>query len=111
MFLTRRPSPDEIEQFLNRCRELPLSYQPVGVAQRLPANFKIDETQCALGNGIEVFERAKLALTQWREFELGWVELFPRDASIEAGTEVAVVGNHLGFWRSEEHTSELQSRF
>jgi uncharacterized protein (UPF0548 family) len=98
MFLTRRPSSDEIEQFLNRCRELPLSYQPVGVAQRLPANFKIDEAQCALGNGIEVFERAKLALTQWRQFELGWVELFPRDASIEAGTVVAVVVNHLGFW-------------
>jgi uncharacterized protein (UPF0548 family) len=98
MFLARRPSLRDIDQFLDRCRELPLSYQPVGIANQSPAGFKIDEARCTLGNGIEVFERAKRALTLWRQFELGWVELFPRDASIEAGTTVAVVVNHFGLW-------------
>ena len=30
--------------------------------------------------------------------EIGWVEAFPRDASIESGTVVAVLIRHLGFW-------------
>ena len=51
-----------------------------------------------MGKGVEVFERAKRALTQWRHFELGWVEVFPREAAIEPGTVVAVVIRHLGFW-------------
>ena len=29
---------------------------------------------------------------------MGWVELFPRGASIEPGTDVAVLVHHLGFW-------------
>lgn len=31
-------------------------------------------------------------------FNLGWVQVFPRHASIEVGTTVAVVVNHFGFW-------------
>lgn len=46
----------------------------------------------------KVFTNAKEALLHWRHFDLGWVELFPRDAPIETGTVVAVMVNHLGFW-------------
>lgn len=37
-------------------------------------------------------------LVEWAHFELGWVELFPRRASIVPGTVVAVLVHHLGFW-------------
>src|SRR5262249_25810734 len=50
------------------------------------------------GRGEADFERAKLALSRWRQFELGWVELFPRGASIETGTTVAILVRHPGFY-------------
>ena len=98
MFLVRRPSPREIKQFLDRSQDLPLSYEPVGIAQESPHGFKIDEASSVIGHGLESFARAKQALTNWKQFELGWVELHPRGASIEVGTVVAVLVRHLGFW-------------
>jgi uncharacterized protein (UPF0548 family) len=98
MFLIRRPSQDEISEFLDRLRELALSYDPVGIARQAPAGFNADLATAVIGHGQQTFERAKNALAQWRHYEMGWVELFPRGASIEPGTVVAVLVRHLGFW-------------
>lgn len=98
MFLTHRPSPREIEEFINQSRHLPLSYEQVGIAKLSPPGFTIDEASGVLGQGAQTFELAKLALTEWRHFDLGWVELFPRGAAIESGTVVVVLVRHLGFW-------------
>ena len=98
MFLTHRPSPNDLENFVNQSRELALSYEQIGIARESPTGFSIDEASGVLGQGIQTFERAKLALSEWRHFELGWVEVFPRGAAIEPGTVVAVVVRHLGFW-------------
>jgi len=98
MFLIRRPSQDEISEFLDRSRELALSYDPVGIARQHPVGFNADLASAVIGHGRQTFERAKNALAQWRHYEMGWVELFPRGASIEPGTVVAVLVRHLGFW-------------
>jgi len=98
MFLIRRPSQDEISEFLDRLRELALSYDPVGIARQAPAGFNADLATAVIGHGQQTFERAKNALAQWRHYEIGWVELFPRGASIEPGTVVAVLVRHMGFW-------------
>jgi uncharacterized protein (UPF0548 family) len=98
MFLTRRPSPFEIQRFIEASRGLSLSYDPVGLANQHPDGFAVDEQVALVGEGLEAFERAKAALADWRHFALGWVELFPADASVAAGTVVAVVVHHLGFW-------------
>src|ERR1043165_7813681 len=98
MFFRRRPSAREVEHFLSASRSLPLSYEPTGIAKQAYPGFTTDEASQGLGSGTAVFTRAKEALIGWHHFELGWVELFPRDARIEAGTVVAVMVNHLGFW-------------
>jgi uncharacterized protein (UPF0548 family) len=98
MFLARRPCQREIEEFIARSRNLPLSYKPIGIAKESPRGFKVDEARVVIGRGEQVFESAKLALTEWRHFELGWVELFPRGASIEPETVVAVLVQHIGLW-------------
>jgi uncharacterized protein (UPF0548 family) len=91
MFLNRRPSPRKITDFLERSQSLPLSYDPIGIARESPRGFKIDEASSIIGQGGETFVRAKQALTNWQQFELGWVELHPHGAPIEVGTVVAVV--------------------
>ena len=98
MFLTHRPSPLELEEFIAVSRQLPLSYEQVGIAGESPTGFTVDEASAVIGNGKPAFERAKIGLAEWRHFDLGWVELFPKAASIDPGTVVAVLVQHLGFW-------------
>ncbi len=98
MFLARRPSQREIEEFIARSRDLPLSYSPIGIAKESPDGFKVDEASGVIGHGQQAFERAKLALAQWRHFDFGWVELVPRGAAIEPGSVVAILVHHLWFW-------------
>ena len=98
MFLLSRPSPRDIERFLDDSRACGLSYEPVGVANDGGSSFDVDEEAMVLGSGEAVFRQAKLALAQWAHFQLGWVELFPPHASISPGSVVAVLIRHLGFW-------------
>jgi uncharacterized protein (UPF0548 family) len=87
-----------IAKFLDQSRHLPLSYDPIGIARQTPKGFNADLASQVIGRGRETFERAKDALGRWRHYEMGWVELFPRGAAIEPGTNVAVLVRHLGFW-------------
>ena len=98
MFLIRRPSLRELEALVSRSAELPLSYSPVGIAVNVPRGFRLDVEREIVGHGETVFLKAKMALREWRHFNLGWVEVFPPRPSIEAGTEVVVLVHHLGFW-------------
>lgn len=98
MFFLRRPPTRVIERLIEQSRDLPLSYGPVGLVASPPKDFDTDQTSVVLGNGRADFERARAALTAWRQFDLGWVEVFPRDAGVESGTVVMVLMRHLGFW-------------
>jgi len=98
MFLSRRPSAADIERFIQESRDLPLSYGPAGLARSGRQGFGLDEQVAPIGNGRQVFQRATAALSEWRHFDLGWVTLFPRGATIAPRTVVAVLVQHLGFW-------------
>lgn len=98
MFLFRRPTNFEIEKFIDRSRDLPLTYSPVGIARASPDGFKVDCATGIAGRGKNAFDLARRALTEWRHFELGWVELYPRSAPVEPGTTVAVLVRHAGLW-------------
>ena len=79
-------------------RNLPLSYDRVGLADCGRSGFQVDEQVTIVGSGEAAFVRATSALIEWKHFELGWLELFPKRASIAPGTVVAVSVRHLGFW-------------
>ncbi len=98
MFLLSRPSKSQIESCLSQSQTLPLSYKPVGLAKQAAPGFTSDELSEIVSSGKQALERAKIALTEWRHFKLGWVEIFPRGASTEPGTVVAVLVHHLGLW-------------
>ena len=98
MFLARRPKPHEIERFLHASRDLPLSYGPIGIVTSHTVGRRLDEATIAVGRGIADFERARAALVAWKQFDMGWVETFPRHAPVTAGTVVAVLIRHFGFW-------------
>jgi uncharacterized protein (UPF0548 family) len=98
MFLVRKPAGEDIERFIAASRDLPLSYEPVGLARHGGSGFRLDEEAWTIGSGEAAFERASAALREWRHFDLGWVELFPKRPPTAPGTVVAVLIRHLGFW-------------
>ena len=98
MFLLKRPSRREIERFLERSHSLPVSYGPTGIVSDGSVVDRLDEQVVTIGCGEADFRRACLALAGWAHFDIGWVEAFPTEMSIDAGTDVAVLIRHLGFW-------------
>ena len=98
MYLLTRPASRDIERFLDRSRGLPLSYGPPGIVKERPVGRRFDEHVVHIGDGAADFARARRALEGWTQFDIGWVQAFPERHSIEAGTTVAVLIRHLGFW-------------
>jgi uncharacterized protein (UPF0548 family) len=98
MFFPHRPTGRDIARFVEASRDLPLSYDPVGSARQRRPGFDFDEHVTIVGHGEHAFARARAALAGWKHFQLGWAELFPRQAPIEPGTVVAVLFQHLGVW-------------
>jgi uncharacterized protein (UPF0548 family) len=98
MFFVRRPSREAIDRFVSESLELPLSYGPIGIVNGETPCRKLDEAIVTIGHGRTDFDRARAALMAWKQFDIGWVETFPRHAPVEVGTVVAVLIQHLGFW-------------
>jgi uncharacterized protein (UPF0548 family) len=98
MFMARRPSRDTIDRFVLDSQELPLSYGPIGIVRAETMRPGIDEAVVAIGRGETDLARARAALMAWKQFDMGWVETFPPNAQVAAGTVVAVLIRHLGFW-------------
>jgi uncharacterized protein (UPF0548 family) len=98
VFLLRRPTPADIDRFHDVSRDLPLSYAPVGVLKGPAGDRRFDEQIVSVGHGDADFERACRALVAWKHFDLGWIAVLARPASIDVGTVVAVQIRHLGFW-------------
>src|SRR4051812_12028250 len=96
--MVRHLSRRAIERFLRESEDLPLSYGPIGLVETTAVGFDIDEVVVTIGRGMADFDRAKAALLEWKQFGIGWVEIFPPAAPLEAGTVVAVAVRHLGLW-------------
>ena len=116
MFLASRPSESFVERFLDASRNLPLTYDPVGLAQVGAAGYDVDETVAVIGRGQADLDRARAALATWTHFDLGWVQVLPRNAAIDVGGNVAVLIRHLGFWslngaRVVYHLNSSATRF
>lgn len=58
----------------------------------------MDELRIQIGAGERAYARGVAALREWRQFDLGWTEVFPEGAAISPGTVVAVLIRHAGFW-------------
>ncbi len=98
MFLLTRPSPAAIAQFIERSRDLPLSYAPVGISATGAPGFDADEIVAVIGKGEAAYARARRALFRWAHFDVGWVEVHSTLAAIAPGANFAVLIRHFGFW-------------
>ena len=100
MFLLRKPDEQAIAQFIASQKDLPFSYREIGATRTgvTPKGYVADRYRVRLGEGDEAYRRAGNALRGWRQFGIGWTSLHPPGAEVEAGSAVAVLARHLGFW-------------
>jgi uncharacterized protein (UPF0548 family) len=98
MFFARRPPRETIDRFVRDSHELPLSYDQIGIVNAETPGRELDQAMVTIGRGKKDFERARDALVAWKHFDIGWVEVFPPHAPVTAGTVVAVLIRHCGFW-------------
>jgi uncharacterized protein (UPF0548 family) len=95
----RRPSIGTIRDFLAAQSKLGFTYSAIGdTANVPPAGYALDHARIRLGEGEEVFSRARSALERWLQFRLGWVEAYPPKTPIRAGEVVAVIARAAGLW-------------
>ena len=101
MISLRKPSRETIRRFLDDQGKHGFTYQAVGATAGVtPVGYILDHARIKLGRGEAVYERAKAALQGWDQFRIGWVEIDPVDAQIQAGELVAVVARKLFLWWS-----------
>ena len=99
MVSLRRPSTEAIREFLESQSKLGFTYSAVGATGTVPPlGYDVDHTRIKLGEGEEVFTRAKDALRRWEHFRLGWVEAWKPETTIKTGDVVAVVARQVGLW-------------
>ncbi|MCA9174208.1 MAG: DUF1990 domain-containing protein [Planctomycetales bacterium] len=95
----QKPEPDVLSQFVAEQSGLDFSYAAVGAtAKALPDGFVVDRTRIELGAGESVFLAAKSALQTWRQFRLGWLDVWPPETPLEAGQVVAILARSCGLW-------------
>jgi uncharacterized protein (UPF0548 family) len=99
MFTLRKPSIEDLRQFILCQDDQSFSYPFVGATQGIPPiGYEVDHNRVQLGTGRDTFEHAKAALRRWEMFNLGWVQLHWPDTPVTVNSTVAVVANVCGLW-------------
>lgn len=99
MFLLKKPSDDQIFRYVSSKRNSPFSYVEVGATKEdPPRGYTIDHNQVKLGKGERVFAQGVAALKEWRQFDLGWVNVVPSGMPLEVGSVVGILTRHFGLW-------------
>jgi len=99
VFIFRAPSDTLIRAFIAEQAGLGFTYSAVGAtASVAPPGFQSDHSRFRLGDGEQVFQKAKTAVQRWKQFDLGWARAWPDDTPIELDRTVAIVSHPIGPW-------------
>lgn len=95
----QKPSLETVRQFLVNESQRGFTYSAVGAtAGTLPSGFTVDHNRVKLGEGEAVFQSAKSAIHNWKQFKLGWVDAWTPEETLRPGQMVGVLGRAVGFW-------------
>ena len=104
MIRIRRPSERAIADAL-RVADAPFTYREVGatapgappLCESLAPGYDVDRYDAVVGTGRTTFDRARIALAEWRHFAIPWLELHGA-RRVETGALVATLVRVAGVW-------------
>ena len=103
MFQLTKPKSEKIQKRVAAIQMQPPSLVDYGTLhgpESVPPilDFVIDHRRSQIGYRNRDFERAKVAFSHWKNFELGWVNVANPKLLIEKDAIVAVVVHTCGLW-------------
>jgi uncharacterized protein (UPF0548 family) len=99
MFCASKPTEQQIRATLARQQVREFSYPDVGSSRgELPRHYTVLHKRAHIGRGSATFERAMKAVSQWKMFDVPGIWLCWANVPIRAGSTVAIVIKHFGFW-------------
>ena len=93
MFTYHQPTDEFVRVFLERQRNEPFSYEPVGVTRGVPPRrwgWNIDRHRVLLGRGEQAFKAACAAITAWQMFPQQMARLYWPRTPLQIGNTVAI---------------------
>jgi uncharacterized protein (UPF0548 family) len=104
VFQLTQPTAAVIDNAVAAARNLPAATPALltllrgPIAPQPPRGFVHDVSCTEIGNGIDVFQRARQAFSNWDHFDLGWVRVANPATPIRSGSVVAVEVHAAGLW-------------
>ncbi|MEZ6065117.1 MAG: DUF1990 domain-containing protein [Planctomycetaceae bacterium] len=98
MYALLRPDPEHLRRYIARESVRPVFDSPAVLPDPPPRGYHPNRAEIELGSGKEVFEAARSALGEWRQFPEAWAMLEPPRLPIAVGGTVAVVVRYFGVW-------------
>ena len=94
-----KPTEAEIIEYLFTQREMPFSYSELEMTRSIaPPQYDADRHRVYLGQGVDVYRKAKEAIKTWKMFPPTMVQLYWPDAPIEKSTVVAALFRAALLW-------------
>ncbi len=99
LFSLLKPTAERCLIFLEKNRDSPFSYLEIGFSKDgSPDGYDVDFNEIRLGEGPAVFEKAKIALQNWRQFPADWCFIGPEKPPIAVEQVVTMSAKVLGTW-------------
>jgi len=98
MIYLTRPTAAVLDEYLAERRQRPLFTEDAEIPDPPPEGFRRNHQRGCLGRGEDAFAAARLAVSRWKQFPGGWINVYPRDDPVHLGQTVAVVARCLGLW-------------
>ncbi len=93
------PSNQTLSLFLREKQGAFFNYQEqLGTKHKTLNGYDNDHSSILLGQGINVWDKAKSALNNWQQFPSGWTKIYTNDTSIKEGNTVLVLFKLFGLW-------------
>ncbi len=100
MYLFKKPSDEQISQFIEAQSQLEFTYPSVGATRNgnQPSGFLVDHNRIHLGSGQATFDAARRALCEWQHYRFDWIKLHRPDVDPAPNQTVGVLARALGLW-------------
>ena len=88
MFFLRKPDLQSVLAVQQAAKEAPFTYSDLGMTKNFQSfsdRYIVDHHRFLLGSGEGIYEKAKGALSDWRQFELDWVTLTKPASELSPG--------------------------
>ena len=107
MYVLGKPTAKDLQKYIAQKSQQTFSYEEVGFSLKIEQNggdylsqisdrYTVDRNRIALGSGLDVFERSKIALCHWKMFNFDWINLFSPETSIQTGLTVGIIFSKFG---------------